>query len=114
MQPASGFGRSPVDKRPLFVADNDFREALAIDLGDHDLGADAGVVMDQVRDEFCHPAGAAGFHFIPIEHRRIVDSGIAAGAVGFGCMCPMALAGDDILDAIPIDVGKIQSMQHAV
>ena len=49
----SGSGGSLMHKGSLFAADHDFHGGFTIHFHDGDLGADAGIFVNEVGDEFC-------------------------------------------------------------
>ena len=82
-----------------FVADGDVGPAIPLQGPHVQLRADAGIVVDQVRDVV--GARLVAHQAEPIEHGRGVRLGIALRAVR-----PETLAGDDILEAVAVDVGE--------
>src|SRR6478736_6694952 len=85
------------DEGAGFVADDHVWFAVAVDVAGHHLGADAAIVVDEVRG----PGGLAAFalELEPPEDVRRVRLGVAMRAVR-----PVAFAGDDILEAVAIHI----------
>ena len=73
---------------------------VAVDVTDLDVGADAGVGVDEVGDEV-DAAFAVALGLIPVEDAVAVFVGVVA-VVG-----PVAFAGDDVFDAVAVDVGEV-------
>ena len=69
------------------------------------MGADTGVVVDEVGDVF-HAAGGGAGELEPVE-----DGGGARLGVGFGAVDPEAFAGDDVEKVVAIDVGEVEGVQ---
>src|SRR4051812_36397574 len=84
-----------------FVADGDVEKAIAVEIGDDELRADAGVVVDEVRLEGHGLRRGIADSAEPIQDGGSGGFGVAMRAVG-----PVALAGDDIEDAVAIDIGE--------
>ena len=81
----------------FFVADDDVWFVVAIEIAGGDLASDAGVVVDQVRDEFDGSIFMAG-GAEPVDHGGVVRAWVSA-VVGVE-----SFAGDDVLDAVAIDI----------
>src|SRR5438034_3638749 len=81
---------------PFFVPDNDVRLFVTGEVARHDLGADAGIVVNQVRNEI-HGLVLVTNQLEPVENRGRVWVGIAMRAVG-----PIAFAGYDVVQAVPV------------
>ena len=96
--------RLRVDEDPLLVGDDDVGEAVAGRIGRRHLDADAGVVVDELRDEL-RLAGSGAGGAEPIEDRRGRRLRITVGAVG-----PEALAGDDVVESVAVDVGDVDGV----
>ena len=84
------------NKDSFFVSDAQVGAAVFVEVGDGELGADAGVAVEEVGDEF--DAGFAAFGFEPIDDSRAVGAGVPA-VVG-----PVAFAGGEVGDAVAIEV----------
>src|SRR5688500_16456586 len=94
--------RSPLrlldeDELAVLVADDDVALLVAVAVAGHPLGADAGVVADQVRDELVLLAVRRVLE--PVDDGGGVGLGVALGAVG-----PPALAGDNVLLSVAVHV----------
>src|SRR5439155_24779720 len=90
--------------RPLLIRDDDVREAVAVDVADPELCADAGIRVDYVWPE----ADAAVFLLLglePIEHRRPVGTRLAAA------VRPPALAGHQVFEAVATDVHAVHRVR---
>lgn len=96
-----------MDKGSFLIAGDDFRRGFAIQIADEDLRADAGVGVDLMGDKLGRAAGATPFYFIPIENGGVVYSRVAPGAVRLWRVGPITFAGDDVLDAVAIDICQI-------
>ena len=81
----------------FFVADNDVRLAVLVEVTCGDLAANAGVVVDEMGREF-HGAVLLSSSTKPIENGGVMRAWISA-VVGV-----VALAGNDVLNAIAIDI----------
>src|SRR5205807_7905752 len=88
----------------LLVAGDDAEQAVAVDVGDRELRADAGVVVDDVRRE--RDDAVALLRLEPVDERRRVRIGVALRA-----MCPPALAGDEILQTVAVDVDAVHGVR---
>ena len=80
----------------FFVSDAEVGAAVFVEVGDGELGADAGVAVEEVGDEF--DAVFTAFGFEPIDDSRAVGAGVSA-VVG-----PVAFAGGEVGDAVAIEV----------
>jgi hypothetical protein len=84
-------------KRPRLVRDRDVEQTIAVDVGDFEGRADAAVLVDGV----LHPDGGPVLppQFEPVTHRRFFAAGTAPS------VRPPALAGHEVGQTIPVDVG---------
>ena len=80
----------------FFVSDAEVGAAVFVEVGDGELGADAGVAVEEMGDEF--NAVFTAFGFEPIDDSRTVGAGVPA-VVG-----PVAFAGGEVGDAVAIEV----------
>lgn len=85
-------------ERAFLIADDDVGKLVAIRIAGDDLRAHARIVVDQLRNE-SHFAALAD-RLEPIQDRGIERAGIVLA------MGPEAFAGDDVLDAVAVDVGE--------
>src|SRR5207245_3720460 len=92
-------------ERPFLVADHDVRILLVAAIAGHDLRADAGVVVDQVRNEI-HRLVLVADELEPVNHRWIRRISIAMRAVG-----PEPFSRHDILHAVAVHVDQINRME---
>ncbi len=92
-----------VEERPLLVAHDHVGQFVEVHVADHDLRANARVVVNQVR----HPLDAVAltYELEPVDDRRGVRLGIAVAPV-----CPEALARDDVGEVVAIDIGQCDRM----
>jgi hypothetical protein len=89
---------------PLLVRHNDVQQAVAVEIADPELRTDARIIVDQVGHEANHTVG--GFlSFEPVKHARAIGAGVALGTVR-----PPAPAGDQILEAVAIEIGTHQGV----
>ena len=99
-------------ERPLLVADDDVRKAITIRVRRDDLRAHTRVVVDLIRDPV-HGLVRAARELEPIHDRRRRRFLVATGTV-----CPEAFAGDDVFQAIAVDVHEIYRVKlreaHAI
>ena len=96
--------RLRVNEDSLFVGDDKVGQAVAGRIGRGHLNADAGVVVDELRDELRLAGGGTGAAE-PIEHRRGRRLRITVGTVG-----PESLAGDDVVEAVAVDIGDVDGV----
>src|SRR5205814_1484718 len=89
------------DKDPLLVRHDDVGQLIAVEIVDDELRANAGVVVDFVWREGRY-AVSVFLGLEPIEHRRLVRTGLAAA------VRPPALAGDEVLEAVAVDVHEME------
>ena len=82
----------------FFVSHNDVHFAIAIEIAGGDLAADAGVVVDLVGHQFGGAIFMAG-SLEPVEHGGLFGTGVPS------VMSIEAFAGNDVLDAVTINVG---------
>ena len=80
----------------FFVSDAEVGAAVFVEVGDGELGANAGVAIEEVGDEF--DAGFAAFGFEPIDYSWSIGAGVSA-VVG-----PVAFSGGEVGDAVAIEV----------
>src|SRR5665213_141414 len=98
-----GLGVFEEDERALFVGRHDGGVFVAVDgLGEH-LGADARIVVDFVGGP--RHLAVVAFKLEPIEYRRRMRLCVAVGAVGV-----IALAGDDVLEAVAVNVHEVDGV----
>ena len=92
----------------LLVADDNVFQSIARHINGHDLGADARIIIHEMRDKFRIPALLSGIGFKPIEHCRGQRVHITVRTVG-----EVAFAGNDVQNAIAIHVREIDGMKLA-
>src|SRR6056297_3512501 len=92
------------DEDAHLVAHDDVHFPIAIDVTRGDLRSDTGAIVDQVRNEL-GAAFSVSLQLEPVEDGRGVGLEILEGTV-----CPAALAGDEIHEAVSVDVGGGESM----
>lgn len=81
----------------LFVAADDVRQFVAVEVGDFELGAYAGVVVELVLDP-------SRFVSVLLEFEPAHDGGFAGAVVALGAVRPKAFASDEIEQAVAVDV----------
>jgi hypothetical protein len=96
-----------VHERPLLVPDDDVRDSVAVEVCRSDLRADAGIVVDEVGEKLNAPFLVAA-EFEPVDHRRGIGLHVTRGAVG-----PKALSHEDVLQAVPVDIGHLHGVELA-
>jgi hypothetical protein len=92
------------DEDARFVADDDVGQLVAIHIADLHIDADAAFGIDEVRDEI-DAAFAIALRLIPI------DDAVAALVGVVAVVRPVALAGDDVLDAVAVDVREVRGVR---
>ena len=90
-------------KDAFFISYDDIDLAIAVKIASGDLSAHSGIVIDEIGDEFSAAVLVPG-RPEPIKDGGIVRAGVAA-VVG-----EVALTGDDILNAVAIDIDTVHSM----
>ncbi len=90
----------------FLIADNDVRIFFVSDISGDNLGADAGVVVDEMRDEVSLAFGRAN-ESEPIENCGIIGFGIGAVRP----MRPKAFAGDDVFKAVTVHINQVQRVE---
>src|SRR5262245_1873611 len=100
------------DEGTLLIANDDVGILLVQNLSRDDLCADAGIVVDEMRNEVSLAFGGTD-KLEPIENGGTIGIGIAVRAVG-----PEAFAGDDIFETVAVHINQVDGMQltkgHAV
>ena len=88
----------------LLVADDHIGKRVAIHIARHDLRADAGVVVDEVRNEI---------HGLPLAHelKPVADRRRIRLRVAMIAMRPKAFADDDVLEPVAVDVREIERVE---
>ena len=87
----------------LLVGRDDIEQAVAVEVGDDELGADAALVVDLARGEGDLAVGAAA-GLEPVEPGGLVGAGLALA------VRPEPLAGDQVLEAVAVDIGGDQGV----
>ena len=87
----------------LFIADNDIELAISVGIHGHDLCADAAVIINQVRYE-----GRLGS--IALQLKPIKDEWCVRLRITIRTVCPAALARNNVLQSVPIDIHKIDGV----
>ena len=97
------YGRALLDEGEdaAFVGDGDIRATVVIQIGDDELRAHAGIVVDEVRGVSDGFSDRVAREFEPIN-----DGGGVGLGVAFGAVRPVAFTGDDIEEPVAVDVGE--------
>ena len=92
------------DVNAFFVADDDIGPLVLVYVARHHLGAYAGIIINQIRDEIHSIFAAHGLE--PIDNGGGIWFSIAVGTMG-----PPAFASDDVLDAVVIHIDEVDGVE---
>ena len=93
------------DERAFLVADDEVGAAVTVHVGEADLAAHAGVVVNEPRHPV-HGLVRVAHELEPVSHGGVVAAGVGAGAVR-----PEAFAGDEVLQPVAVQVHQLDRVE---